>query len=171
MKNNQNPATAHHTIMTAWRPDNICSSILVWGRSIRSMTRSGRQPRRQLPRKDPHFRHFGGYFLHIYIYIYMYIYIYIYIYIYTYICIYICVYINIYFRVLKDLRWCIYIYKYIYTYIDIYFRVLKDLRWCIRHHSSVEKSAGLDKIWVIRRSTGSIPAETPSTQINMDLSQ
>jgi len=24
-------------------------------------------------------------------------------------------------------------------------RVLQDLRWCIRHHSSVEKSAGLEK--------------------------
>jgi len=35
MKNNQNPATAHHTIMTARRPDNIRSSILVRGRSIR----------------------------------------------------------------------------------------------------------------------------------------
>ena len=30
--------------------------------------------------------------------------------------------------------------------------VLKDLRWCIRHHSSVEKSAGLWPLWVIRRS-------------------
>jgi len=40
--------------------DNICSSILVRGRSIRSMARSGRQPRRPLPRKDSHFRHFGG---------------------------------------------------------------------------------------------------------------
>jgi len=29
MKNNQNPATAHHTIMTARRLDNIRSSILV----------------------------------------------------------------------------------------------------------------------------------------------
>jgi len=31
-------------------------------------------------------------------------------------------------------------------------RVLKDLRWFIRHHNSVAKSAGLKKIWVIRRS-------------------
>jgi len=62
MKNDQNPATAHHTIMTARRPDNIRSSILVRGRSIRSMARSGRQPQRQLPRKDSHFRHFGGSF-------------------------------------------------------------------------------------------------------------
>ena len=60
-KNNQTIATAHHTIMTAWRPDNIRSSILVRGRSIRSMARSCRQPRRQLPRNDAHFRHFGGY--------------------------------------------------------------------------------------------------------------
>ena len=60
MKNDQNPATAHHTITTARRPDNIRSSILVRGRSIRSMARSGRQPRRQLARKDSHFRHFGG---------------------------------------------------------------------------------------------------------------
>jgi len=51
MKNDQNPATAHHTITTARRPDNIRSSILVRGRSIRSMARSGRQPRRPLPRK------------------------------------------------------------------------------------------------------------------------
>jgi len=62
MKNDQNPATAHHTITTARRPDNIRSSILVRGRSIRSMAHSGRQPWRQLPRKDSHFRHFGGYF-------------------------------------------------------------------------------------------------------------
>ena len=62
MKNNQNPATAHHTIMTARRPDNICSSILVRGRSIRSMARSCRWLRRPLPRKDSHFYHFGGVF-------------------------------------------------------------------------------------------------------------
>ena len=60
MKNDHNPATAHHTITTARRPDNICSSILVRGRSIRSMACSGRQLRRPLPRKDSHFRHFGG---------------------------------------------------------------------------------------------------------------
>ena len=62
MQNDQNPATAHHTITTARRPDNICSSILVRGRSIRSMASSGRQPQTQLPRKDSHFRHFGGFF-------------------------------------------------------------------------------------------------------------
>jgi len=62
MKTDQNPATAHHTITTARRPDNIRSSILVRGRSILSMARSGRQPRRPLPRKDSHFRHFGGIF-------------------------------------------------------------------------------------------------------------
>jgi len=64
MKNDQNPATAHHTIMTARRADNIRSSILVQGRSIRSMARSGRQPRRQLPRKDSHFCHFGELIYH-----------------------------------------------------------------------------------------------------------
>ena len=41
-------------------PRQIRSSILVRGRSIWSMARSGRQPRKQLPRKDSHFRHFGG---------------------------------------------------------------------------------------------------------------
>jgi len=51
MKNNQNPATAYHTIMTARRPDNIRSSILVRGQSIRSMTRSGRQPRSDWPER------------------------------------------------------------------------------------------------------------------------
>jgi len=35
MKNDQNPTTAHNTITTARRPDNIRSSILVRGRSIR----------------------------------------------------------------------------------------------------------------------------------------
>ena len=62
MKNNQNPATAHHTIMTAQHPDNIHSSILVRGRSIRSMARSCHRLRRPLPRKDSHFCHFGGVF-------------------------------------------------------------------------------------------------------------
>ena len=51
MKNNQNPATAHHTITTARRPDNIRSSILVRGRSIQSMARSGRQPRQAIAPK------------------------------------------------------------------------------------------------------------------------
>jgi len=60
MKNNQNPETGHHTITTARRPDNILSSILVRGRSIRSMARSCRRLRRPLPRKDSHFCHFGG---------------------------------------------------------------------------------------------------------------
>jgi len=60
MKNNQNPATVHHIIMTARRPDNIRSSILVRGWSIRSMARSCRRLRRPLPRKDSHFCHFGG---------------------------------------------------------------------------------------------------------------
>jgi len=63
MKNHQNPATAHHTIMTARRPDNIRSSIMVRGRSIRSMARSCRRLRRPLPRKDSHFCHFGGLFV------------------------------------------------------------------------------------------------------------
>ena len=36
------------------------TSILVRGRSIWSMARSGRRPRRPLSRKDSHFRHFGG---------------------------------------------------------------------------------------------------------------
>jgi len=40
-------------------PDNIRSSILVRGRSIRSMARSGRQPWRPLPQKVLHYRHFG----------------------------------------------------------------------------------------------------------------
>ena len=62
MKNDRNPATAHHTITTARRPDNIRSFILVRGQSIWSMARSGRQPRKQLPRKDSHFCHFGGLF-------------------------------------------------------------------------------------------------------------
>ena len=54
----QNPATARHSITTARRPDNIRSSILVRGRSIR------------LPRKDSHFRHFGGLFVYMCKYIY-----------------------------------------------------------------------------------------------------
>ena len=62
MKKQPNPATAHHAITTARRPHHIRSSILVRGRSIRSMARSGRQARRPLPRKDSHFRHFGGLF-------------------------------------------------------------------------------------------------------------
>jgi len=49
MKNDQNPATAHHIITTARRPDNIRSSILLRGQSIRSMAPSGRRPRRPLP--------------------------------------------------------------------------------------------------------------------------
>ena len=74
MKNNQNPATAHHTVMTARRPDNISSSILVRGRSIRSMARSCRRLRRPLPRKDSHFCHFGG-FLYIYVCMHTYVFI------------------------------------------------------------------------------------------------
>ena len=54
------PATAHHTITTTRCLDNIRSSILVRGRSIRSMARSCRQPRGPLPQTDSHFRHFGG---------------------------------------------------------------------------------------------------------------
>jgi len=51
MKNDQTPATAHHAITTARRPDNIRSSILVQGRSIRSMAHSGCQPRRPCPER------------------------------------------------------------------------------------------------------------------------
>ena len=62
MKNDQNPATAHHTITTARRPDNIRSSILVRGRSIRSMARSGCQPRRPCPERIHNFAILVGFF-------------------------------------------------------------------------------------------------------------
>jgi len=51
MKNDQNPATTNHTITTARRSDKIRSFILVRGRSIRSMARSGCQPRRPYPER------------------------------------------------------------------------------------------------------------------------
>jgi len=63
MKNDQNPATTNHTIMTARRPDNIRSSLLVRGRSIRSMARSGCQPRRPCPERIHIFAILAGFFL------------------------------------------------------------------------------------------------------------
>ena len=66
MKNDQNPATTNHTITTARRPDNIRSSILVRGRSIRSMARSGCQPRRPCPERIHIFAILVGFFLWLY---------------------------------------------------------------------------------------------------------
>ena len=76
MKNDQNPATAHHTITTARRLDNIRSSILVQGQSIRSMARSCCQPRRPCPERI-HISAILAGFSYIYIYVYICKYIYI----------------------------------------------------------------------------------------------
>jgi len=54
------PATAHHTISTAQRPDNICSSALVRGRSTQFMASPCRWPQRPSPETRLHFRHFRG---------------------------------------------------------------------------------------------------------------
>jgi len=58
MKNDQTPATAHHTITTARRPDNIRSSALVRGRSTQFMANSCRWPQKRFPETRLHFRHF-----------------------------------------------------------------------------------------------------------------
>ena len=70
----------------------------------------------------------------------------------------------------------LFIYKYMYLYKCICMhictytrRVLTDFRWCIRHNSSMQKSAGLYKFGF---SAGPwFEAETPSTQINVDVSK
>ena len=67
MKNDQNPATTNQTITTARRPDNIRSSILVQGRSIRSMARSGCQPRRPFPERIHIFAILAGFRLRFWI--------------------------------------------------------------------------------------------------------
>jgi len=55
-----NPATAHHTITTARRPDNIRSSALVRGWSTQFMANPCRWPQRPSPETRLHFRHFRG---------------------------------------------------------------------------------------------------------------
>jgi len=57
------PATAHHTITTARRPDNIHSSALVRGRSTQFMASPCRWPQRRSPETRLHFRQFRGLFL------------------------------------------------------------------------------------------------------------
>jgi len=54
------PTTAHHTITTARRPDNIRSSALVRGRSTQFMASPCRWPQRRYPVTRLHFRHFRG---------------------------------------------------------------------------------------------------------------
>jgi len=57
-----NPATAHHTITTARRPDNIRSSALVRGQSTQFMANPCRWPQRWSPETRLHFHHFRGIF-------------------------------------------------------------------------------------------------------------
>ena len=58
-RNRANPATAHHTITTARRPDNICTPVLR-GRSTQFMANPCRWPQRRSPKTRLHFRHFRG---------------------------------------------------------------------------------------------------------------
>jgi len=71
-KKHQTPATAHHTITTAQRPDNIRSSTLVRGRSTQFMANPCRWPQKRSPETRLHFRYFRGLF-HIILYIYIYV--------------------------------------------------------------------------------------------------
>jgi len=49
-------------------------------------------------------------------------------------------------------------------------RVLMDLQWLIRHFTSMDKSAAPNTHMGTSQVPATIPAETPNTQIHMNLS-